>query len=40
MSLVEADETCRKMLECKDYLDPKTGVQHKEKLKNIVMWNG
>ncbi|GMM41391.1 Tim21 protein [Hanseniaspora uvarum] len=35
VNLVEADETCRKMLECKDYLDPKTGVQHKEKLKAL-----
>lgn len=35
VNLVEADETCRKMLECNDYIDPKTGKKHTEKLKAL-----
>ncbi|SGZ38802.1 related to Mitochondrial import inner membrane translocase subunit TIM21 [Hanseniaspora guilliermondii] len=35
VNLIESDETCRKMLECNDYVDPKTGKKHTEKLKAL-----
>ncbi|OEJ82391.1 Mitochondrial import inner membrane translocase subunit TIM21 [Hanseniaspora opuntiae] len=35
VNLIEADETCRKMLECNDYVDPETGKKHTERLKAL-----